>query len=205
MKQTLLVRHGESVANTGARTENYKTLPLSEKGKEQAQELATTITVIPELIVVSSYARAQETAQPFIEKHNEVPVEVWGVHEFTYLDPNTYDGTTREERNEAILDYWKNAPIDWQAGDKAESFTSFVYRVKYFLTQVQSRPEKEIVIFTHGIFIYTLQNYMQTMHEDGEDTLDIEKIKKLKDDYYEIVVQNGHFPIENASIYTITF
>ena len=68
-----LVRHGESIANTGAKTPSAKDTHLTELGKKQAREFADKITQEPDLIVISPYVRTYQTALPLIEKFPNVP------------------------------------------------------------------------------------------------------------------------------------
>ena len=65
MKKIWLIRHGESIANAGEPTQDHAAIPLSEKGLQQAQELALAIPSAPDLIVTSPFLRAQQTAGPY--------------------------------------------------------------------------------------------------------------------------------------------
>ena len=47
MKKIWLIRHGESIANAGEPTQDHAAIPLSEKGLQQAQELALAIRRLP--------------------------------------------------------------------------------------------------------------------------------------------------------------
>lgn len=55
MKKIWLIRHGESIANAGEPTQDHAAIPLSEKGLQQAQELALAIPSAPDLIVTSPF------------------------------------------------------------------------------------------------------------------------------------------------------
>jgi len=55
MKNVRLVRHGESAANVGAATLDHASIPLTEKGIEQAKRVAQSVGRAPELIVASPF------------------------------------------------------------------------------------------------------------------------------------------------------
>jgi len=110
------VRHGESVANLLREFSNSGVKhPLTEKGVEQARELAQTLTGIPfEIIYSSPVLRAMQTAQILAEKLS-APVEVtealreWSV--------GIYEGTTD-------LKGWElhhRVQTDWFFNDKPKS------------------------------------------------------------------------------------
>lgn len=81
------IRHGESAANAGGASSDPALIALTERGKAQAQAIAQSFEAAPELIVMSPFIRAQDTAAPTLRKFPGVPVEVWPVEEFTYLSP----------------------------------------------------------------------------------------------------------------------
>lgn len=202
MKKFLIIRHAESLANAGEKTDTHDTIPLTEKGRQQALELAESLDVTPDLIVVSPYTRTHETAAPFIAKHPTAPVEVWDVHEFTYLDPALFNGTTPEERRSAILDYWEHKDIDWQASEKAESFSSLVRRIESFVNQLKTRSEKTIVVFAHGRFIQNLKLYLREIKKKEHVGLQEEDIRRLKKEQFEDIMKGSKLA-ENASVHEI--
>jgi broad specificity phosphatase PhoE len=92
------IRHGQSTGNVGIPCEDLSLQELTEKGRQQAREVATNWTQTPDLIVTSPYLHAQQTAQPTIERFPSVPVEVWPIQEFAYLEPSRWNGTLSAER-----------------------------------------------------------------------------------------------------------
>lgn len=207
MKDIYIIRHAESTSNAGQRTENHHNIPLSEKGKQQAKDLAENITIVPDLIVISSFSRTQETAQPFIEKHPTVPVETWDVHEFSYLPGKAYEGTTVMQRFAAGFKYWTEASVHHKESDDAESFADFTKRMSDLLEKLESRPEKTIVIFSHGRFIYGLKFYLKKIKELGRRDLTDAELEDLKKSHADIIIntiQGGmKFPIDNVSVHKL--
>lgn len=152
----LLVRHGESVGNAGHATEDAASTELTAVGLLQAQAVAAALPVVPALFVVSSYTRSQRTAEPARVRFPHVPVEIWPVHEFTYLGPHAYAGTTVEERKPAVEGYWSEADPNCIAGDGAESFAAFMGRVADVRARLERGPASPVVVFSHKKFLNAL-------------------------------------------------
>ena len=81
--------------------------PLTEKGEAQAVKVVPAIPRKPDAILLSSYLRARQTAQPTLEHFAPVATEEWPIHEFTYLSDNKYIGKRMEDRMPFARDYWQ--------------------------------------------------------------------------------------------------
>ncbi len=157
MKKIYLIRHGESVGNAGKSTADHRSMPLTEKGWAQARALAEKIDVVPELIAISPFTRAQQTAKPMQEKFPNVRVETWSeAYEFTYLAPDSCRNTTAEERLPRVMEYWERLKPDYIDGEGAESFNSFAKRAEVVLEKLRQRSEQRIFLFSHAQFIACL-------------------------------------------------
>jgi len=153
----LVVRHGESAANAGARTNDPALIPLTEVGARQARIVADMISERPSLIVVSRFLRTLQTATPLIERYPGVPVESWPVEEFTYLDIGACTGTTYAEREGLRDTYWARCDPLWADGPGCESFASFIARVRTLEHALSARDaERAVVVYTHGLLIQAL-------------------------------------------------
>ena len=146
MKRIWLIRHGESVANAGAATDNHVTIPLSETGHKQAQEISQIITCKPDIIITSPFLRTQETASYTIKRYPDAPVAVWDVQEFTYLAPTSCIGTTAADRRERVNTYWQRLDPDYIDGQDAESFSMLLSRAQTAIDLLQCLDERFIVI-----------------------------------------------------------
>lgn len=155
LRGIILIRHGESVANAGERTQTPSDIPLSALGREQARDLERA-ALDPELIVVSPYLRTQETAAPLCQRLCDVPVETWPVHEFTYLAPGHYMNTNEDERRAPAARYWERADPQYRDGPGAETFAEFIARVDALLERLRSMNDPQVCIFTHSFFIAAL-------------------------------------------------
>ena len=88
MVRVWLIRHGQSESNAGLPSADWRGIPLTELGHQQAERIAEVFADPPKLIVSSPYLRAQQTAQPTIARYPGAACEEWPVQEFSYLaDP----------------------------------------------------------------------------------------------------------------------
>jgi broad specificity phosphatase PhoE len=156
MKNVRLVRHGESAANVGATTLDHASIPLTEKGIEQAKRVAQSVGRAPELIVASPFSRARATADATISVFLGAPFETWPIEEFTYLDPTKCVNTTVGQRKAWVDQYWANADPSYIDGEGAESFLEFVGRARSFLDRLATHPAQDILVFSHGQFLNTV-------------------------------------------------
>lgn len=149
-----LIRHGESAGNAGEKSEFPGSPPLTEKGRQEAQAVADSFTSPPGGVIVSSYLRAIQTAEPLLKKFDLTP-ETWAVQEWSFLEPSRYQGTTHNERAPAVRAYIERNDPDYRDGPQAESFTDLIGRVDHFMYQLDSAIFKPwpLAVFTHGHFI----------------------------------------------------
>ncbi len=147
------IRHGESVGNVGARTEDSSGYPLTAHGEAQALTFAQRIPRPPDRIVVSPYRRAQQTAAPCIARFPEMPVEEWPVEEMHYLSRERTRQTTQIERRALGRGFWDLSDPDFVDGPGAESFRQFITRADHALLRSRQRTESFIVIFAHSLFL----------------------------------------------------
>lgn len=149
-KNIYLIRHGQSAANAGMRTDSPEDIPLTELGRRQARELLDRLQIEPELIVTSPYLRARETARPCIEKFPRARVIVADeAREFTYLAPATCRNTTAAERRGRVEAYWQAMNPCYVDGEGAESFEGLTQRAQTLCRQLLSSSAKTIFVFSH--------------------------------------------------------
>lgn len=151
-REVWFIRHGESVANAGARTVEASGYELSELGFRQAEQIAAALHHEPDLIVHSPYTRARQTALPTMQRHAKIAVEEWPVQEVQYLDPAKCVGTTQDERRALSHAYWELCDPEHAESD-AESFVVFIERVKQALAGFAQRQERRTFVFCHGQFM----------------------------------------------------
>lgn len=167
----ILIRHGESEANAGLPTPSPAAIRLTEKGQGQAAALAERLDVLSALIIVSSYLRTRQTAEPFMQKHPGTPVEVWPVHEFTYLDIGRHANTTEAERLQFVEAYWDRNDPHRNEGSGAESFAEFIHRVDTSIARLRVHETGPVVVFTHGYFIHGVEMRLANPYRLVDDSL----------------------------------
>ena len=131
------IRHAQSQANAGEKTNDPSAIELTSLGREQAGLIASHFERAPDLIVTSPYRRAQQTAQCLTKRFPEVPHETWPVQEFTYLSQERCRDTTVTERVPMAGEYWDRYDPHYVDGEPAESFAAFIGRVDSMWTKMR--------------------------------------------------------------------
>ncbi|RYF21234.1 MAG: histidine phosphatase family protein [Oxalobacteraceae bacterium] len=152
--RAIFIRHGQSTGNAGMPCHDLATIELTEKGWNQARQVATDWIKTPSLIVTSPFLRTQQTAAPTIERFPDVPVGVWPIEEFTYLQPSRWNGTLAAVRAPHLVRYWGDADPAYCDGEGAESFGALLRRAEAALARLAALPSPgPVYVFSHGQFI----------------------------------------------------
>lgn len=194
MKRIWFIRHAESAANAGLPTTSPDSIPLTEKGLQQAEELAKLITAPPNLFVMTRHIRTQQTAKPVLEKFPQVPTAIWPLHEFDFLSPEQCTGTTVEQRKPWVTEYWQQCDPDFVHGVGAESFAAFKSRVITSLTRLEASPYDFIIIFAHGHVMRAIWQYLATGHSVND--------KEAMQHFRDIM---SKLPVPNTTIFKANF
>ena len=156
MTKFWFIRHGESVSNANLPTTDPSLSELTPRGHQEAEYVAQAFAEAPDLIVVSSFLRAKETAVATQKRFPQVPVVEWPVHEFVYLDPDRYRGTTGIERAPFAQAYWeRNDPFENENGG-GESFSQLMDRVLETKVFLKKCTHNFVAVFSHGLFLRAL-------------------------------------------------
>ena len=170
--RAIFIRHGQSTGNAGIPTHDLSLLELTELGWSQAREVAESWTETPNLIITSPYLRTQQTAAPTIERFFDVPVAVWPIQEFTYLQPSRWNGTLSSERMPVIERYWAEADPEYCDGPGAESFAMLRRRAEETLERLADMNENALVyVFSHGQFIQAVRSLAINREKDDRKTM----------------------------------
>lgn len=165
--RAIFIRHGESTGNAGVPCHDLATIELTEHGQEQAREVAAGWTEAPALIVTSPYTRTQQTAAPTIARFPSVPVEMWPIEEFTYLQPGRWNGTRSADRMPHLERYWSEADPSYCDGEGAESFGTLLRRCEAALARLAAMPAGSLAyVFGHGQFIQATRSIVTETHLD---------------------------------------
>lgn len=155
-KKVYFVRHGQSEGNIDP---VFQTLdsPLNEKGKDQAQYIAERATNLPiEVIISSPLPRAKETAEIIAEKVKKT-VEFSDLFVERKKPTELFGKWYGEENAEHLFTKWKKSlyTSGFRAED-GENFDDLTERAKQALEYLSKRPEKELLVTTHGWFLRTI-------------------------------------------------
>ncbi len=161
-KLIYFVRHGET-ENNAKNIRQGPEGPLSAKGRGQALATAKRFPKWngrPEVIIASQYERTKETAGIIAnELHMNV---IYSDLLVERRNPSEIIGHEGGERSvKQIVDYIDKSfhDDDLRYSDE-ENFTDLKERAKKLLRYIKSRPEKKIIMVTHGIFLKMVISYI---------------------------------------------
>lgn len=148
-----LVRHGESVANRVQRWQGQGDSPLSDLGRQQAEQVGQRLRhAVFDRVISSDLSRARDTALATGHRFETDPT--W--REF---DVGAWEGLTREEVNERYPEEMARlkAGEDIPMGG-GESYGSFSARIDRALGKLRSElaPGQHALVVCHGGVIGTL-------------------------------------------------
>lgn len=181
MKRVYLVRHGQSEGNFEQKGQGPD-VPLTEKGKEQAEFIAERCVRLPiECIISSTYARAQDTAAA-IAKKTQKPFESSALFtEKRRPSEQVGLGWADEKFREIGKLVEENfATPDWRYSDE-ENFEDLKRRVREALAFLAQKSEEHILVVTHGLFLCILLSYVTF----GEELTARECLRFIKRFYVE--------------------
>lgn len=147
----LLVRHGESTWNATRRIQGQHDPPLSERGLDQARELAERLAGHRLAgFYCSDLARTRQTADEIAAAVGVDPVPDKGLREIALGD---WEGKTRAELmadSPELWEAWAREP-SWDLVPGGEGAQPFADRVTRTLRQIRERnPHGDVLCVTHG-------------------------------------------------------
>lgn len=163
-----LVRHGESTGNNQGLHQDSKT-PLSEKGLQQAEELAKRFERIDlDICICSPFVRTRQTAEAILRRKNieilyddrivetKRPTEIEGksIH-----DPDVIKIKKEIEANKD--------KSEWYYSDE-EKPSDIIARALSFIHDLEQRKEENVLVVTHGEFMRTM--VLLFMYRDQADS-----------------------------------
>ena len=157
-----VVRHGETIWNVEKKVQGISDIPLTEKGKKEAEELQELISTLNIDVVISSpLERARETAK--ILKDSTLPINTddrikerdWGMNEGALID--TID---RWDCWDVIL----NTKVQ-----NIECIQDFMDRVSNFIEEIKIKHnDKNVLVVTHSAVSRVIHYLLGTIPEDGD-------------------------------------
>lgn len=155
-------RHGETQWNAEDKIVGTTDITLSEKGIEQAKELAKKIKKNCEIqqIIASPMLRAMHTAQIISE---EIDVQIIFDERLREWDYGSYEGMDR--CTDGFFENKRNFGV--KMGGKGESFLQLTHRVYSFLDEIIAKYRgKNVLIVSHGGVCRAIETYFKDMTTD---------------------------------------
>ncbi|MET1039084.1 MAG: histidine phosphatase family protein [Aeromicrobium sp.] len=178
-----VVRHGESTANVAAGSaerdrldlidiaEREADVPLSDLGRKQAESLGrrmrlTPGTELPDLVVVSPFLRARQTAEIAMgdldvrirvdERLRDRDLGVLDLHTVQGIQARFPEESARRKRHGKF--YYRPPG--------GESWADVALRLRALLREIeQDRPGRRIVLFAHDVVVSTTRYVLEDLEE----------------------------------------
>lgn len=156
IKTIYFVRHGESEESIKPVFQSLNS-PLTSKGRKQAQYLAERALHLSfKTIIASPLTRAKETAE-IIKKKVKKPLEFSNLF-VERIKPTEIMGKlyTNKKAKQLYIKWMESFfTLGFRAKD-GENFDDIIIRAKQALKYLAKRPEKELLVVTHGFFLRTI-------------------------------------------------
>jgi broad specificity phosphatase PhoE len=145
----LLARHGESDWNRDGRWQGHADRPLTDRGREQARELAERLAATElDAVYSSDLVRARETAAIVAEPHR------LSVHELPALrevDVGSWSGLTRTEAEVRFPEAYRRWTHGIEGWDDGETYEQLSERVVSAVLEVAERHRRDrVLLVAHG-------------------------------------------------------
>lgn len=155
-KTVYFVRHGQSVDNASPVFQSAHT-SLSGQGRQQALTVAKRLSSLSfDVLLASPLPRARETAEAIAAAtHKQIDFSDLFVER---IKPRTIDGKPyADEAARAAFNRWEaGLHGDGPKEQEGETFADIVARADAALHFLQQRPERTLVVVTHGYFLRTM-------------------------------------------------
>lgn len=156
MKTIYFVRHGETEINVHGLVHSHPSNRLTEKGRQQAEYIAERCSTLPlQLLVSSTYTRAEETAE-CISKKNGLELEKSDLFVECRFISKYWDKPRTEESRQAIKLIGEKWGTPGFRVDDEENFKDVIRRAGAALEFLSHKSEEHIGVVTHGLFLRNL-------------------------------------------------
>ncbi|MEM9921573.1 MAG: histidine phosphatase family protein [Bacteroidota bacterium] len=194
-KTIYIIRHGQTEFNKqhiiqGSGVDSS----LNDTGQAQAKAFFRHYEEVSfDAVLVSGLIRTQQTVQPFIdkglpwEKWNEINEIGWGIHEGQKSEP------WMVESYKQTIAAWGRGEFDASV-EQGESAAKLAARLGTFVEHIKNRPEKQLLVCSHGRAMRCLMCVLQRQH-----LREMENYKHANTGLYKVDFQNGIFNIVLAN------
>lgn len=157
MKKIYFVRHGESTFNAGGIIDDDAQIELTELGHEQAEFLGQRArNLFIDVVIASTMLRARQTAEHIV-KATGLPMDTSDlIIERRY--PSGQRGMTLADPYVKEINHIMETRFgeDGAVHSDEETFEEIKERTIKALEYLKNRPEENILVVTHGIFLRML-------------------------------------------------
>jgi broad specificity phosphatase PhoE len=146
----LLARHAETDSNREKRWQGFADVPLNERGRKQASQLADELAAAPLAAIYSSdLRRAHETALVVAERRG---LAVTSLPELREVDVGSWTGLTHEEVKQRFPDgYRELRERSGRGWDGGETYAELAGRVLEALRRIaHEHPGETVLVVTHS-------------------------------------------------------
>lgn len=159
-KVVYFVRHGQSQGNITPVFQSVES-PLTEHGRRQAEIVAQRVANLSfEALIASPQPRARETAEAITRatgKTLEVSELFVERKKPTLLNNKPYE----DKEADTLWKLWERSLYTpGLRAEDGENFDDLMLRAEQALEYLLKRPEKELVVVTHGYFLRTIIAYV---------------------------------------------
>lgn len=195
MKSIYILRHGETDLNRNGIVQGSGVdTHLNELGQQQSQAFYQRYADLPfEVVLTSALRRTHQTVKGFIEsgipweQWAEINEISWGVHEGQQSTPQMHEEYT------TLVRHWKAENYDARI-DGGESAQELAKRMHHFVEQLKNRPEKQILVCSHGRAMRCLMCVLK-----GKPLYQMDHFKHANTGLYKLSYdgESFHFELEN--------
>ncbi len=165
MATLYLVRHAETEWNRIGRWQGHTDVPLSERGRQQAQALARRLQgdgIHFDYLYASDLKRALETAQAIAQV---LHMPIHPLPDLREINLGAWSGLTRDE----IIRRFPGALVTVHHGPDGETHEVFATRVWNILAQLaQQHQGRKLLVITHGGAIRATLRRLYTLLEQPD-------------------------------------
>lgn len=154
MTRILLARHGETEWNTVRRVQGWTDIPLSERGRAQAEALAERLSHVPLSAVYSSdLSRAAQTAAPTAERQG---LRVQTLPELREKGFGDWEGLTQADLEREYPALWQRYHVERDLDaivPGGETWPEVQVRLSAVLRRILSdhpEPDEAVLLVGHG-------------------------------------------------------
>jgi 2,3-bisphosphoglycerate-dependent phosphoglycerate mutase len=155
-KTVYLVRHGQSEDNIAPVFQSPGS-PLSPEGKRQAELIAERATRLSfETLIASPLERARQTAE-VIARATGKEAELSPLF-VERIKPSRINGKPHDDKEAAAIsrEWERSLYTPGMRVEDGESFDDLLNRADKALTFLRARPERSLLVVTHGFFLRTM-------------------------------------------------